>query len=60
MGSVVGWVLSSSLKYFDFLPVKITLDPFVLAFGFSMVVGLIFGIHPARKAASLSPDETIR
>jgi ABC-type antimicrobial peptide transport system permease subunit len=60
MGSVVGWVLSSSLKYFDFLPVKITLDPFVLAFGFSMIVGLIFGIHPARKAASLSPDETIR
>ena len=60
MGSSLGWVLSSSINHFDLLPAKITWDPFVLAFGFSMIVGLIFGIHPARKAASLSPDETIR
>ena len=60
MGAVLGWTLSTALKHFDLLPAKITWDPFVLAFGFSMVVGLIFGIHPARKAAWLNPDETIR
>jgi len=60
MGTVLGWGLSTAFKNFDLLPTKITLDPFILAFGFSIIVGLVFGIHPARKAASLSPDEIIR
>ena len=60
MGAVLGWGLSEAFKNFDLLPTKITLDPFILAFGFSIIVGLVFGIHPARKAALLSPDETIR
>ena len=60
MGAILGWALSIALKSFDLLPAKITWDPFILAFVFSLVVGLIFGIHPARKAAWLSPDETIR
>ena len=60
MGAILGWSLSTALKHFDLLPAKITWDPFILAFIFSMVVGLIFGIHPARKAAYLNPDEIIR
>tara|TARA_Y100000294_G_C8432230_1_gene287332 strand:- start:222 stop:719 length:498 start_codon:yes stop_codon:yes gene_type:complete len=60
MGAMLGWTLSTGLKRFDLLPTKITWDPFILAFLFSVIVGLVFGIHPARKAAWLNPDETLR
>ncbi|KMP10565.1 hypothetical protein UR09_05880 [Candidatus Nitromaritima sp. SCGC AAA799-A02] len=60
MGVALGWGLSTALKNFDLLPTVITWKPFALAFMFSMTVGLVFGIHPARKAAWLNPDETLR
>jgi putative ABC transport system permease protein len=60
VGAILGLVLSIALNYFDLLPAKMTWSPFILAFLFSALVGLVFGIHPARKAALLSPDETIR
>ena len=60
LGIALGLGLSLALQQSTFIPAKITWEPFALAFGFSMIVGLIFGIHPARKAAWLNPDETLR
>jgi putative ABC transport system permease protein len=60
LGVGLGYVLSVALQKFSFLPAKITWEPFVLAFVFSTLIGLIFGIQPARKAAQLSPEEAIR
>ena len=60
MGVGLGLAISIGLKRFDVLPTHITVEPFILSFAFCSLIGLIFGIHPARKAASLSPEEAIR
>ena len=60
LGTLIGLILSIGLHRFDIIPTKITWEPFVLAFLFSSVVGLVFGIQPARKAAMLSPEEMLR
>ena len=60
MGIGLGLGISFGLKRFDILPTQITWQPFVLSFVFCTLIGLIFGIHPARKAALMSPEESIR
>ena len=60
LGIGLGLSISFGLKRFDILPTQITWEPFVLSFVFCTLIGLIFGIHPARKAALMSPEESIR
>jgi putative ABC transport system permease protein len=44
-------------KYF---PAQVTITSVLIAFGVSSLVGVGFGVFPARKAANLSPIEAIR
>jgi len=48
-------VIIAILFSFSGKPISITWQPFALAFLFSAVIGLFFGIYPARKAAALDP-----
>lgn len=52
-------IISSMVPNMHFVP-KLTLGTILMASTFSTVVGLFFGIYPARKAAKLSPIEALR
>ena len=54
VGVGVGLLATLVVSQFK-LPVAYSLNPPMLAFGTSLLVGLVFGYAPAHKAASLNP-----
>ena len=62
IGGIVGIILGSigTLAINSFFPAKVTLSSIALAFGVSFMVGIVFGVAPARKASKLSPIEALR
>lgn len=65
IGILLGMLLTVALGYlfasFGFpLPLSFSLQSFLLGVGFSTAVGIIFGLAPAYRAASLTPMEALR
>ena len=64
VGGVVGILLGVGLAQVvtvtGLLDSLVTLDSVLLAVGFSVAVGLFFGIYPANRAAGLNPIEALR
>jgi len=62
IGGIVGIILGSlgTLAINSFFPAKVTVSSIAIAFGVSFMVGIIFGVAPARKASKLSPIEALR
>ena len=64
--SVLGGLMGLSLAYLivffiqNFFPAYIDLNSVLLALGVSSVIGVVFGVFPAKKAADLSPIDAIR
>jgi putative ABC transport system permease protein len=59
-GVLLGIGAASALSRFAGWQTAVTADSLLLAFGFSVGVGLLFGLWPARRAAALDPVEALR
>jgi putative ABC transport system permease protein len=60
IGIVTGFLLSRGIAQLMNMGVKTTYSVVAVAFGFSMLVGVFFGIYPANKASNLKPIEALR
>jgi putative ABC transport system permease protein len=60
LGIGLGWVVSSLAASWLDIPMSIAAWTVFLSVGFAGAVGLIFGIYPAWRAASLRPIEALR
>ena len=60
IGTLAGAGIARIVDSFDVIQTVISLQAVLLAVGFSIAVGLFFGIYPAWRAAQLNPIEALR
>jgi len=60
VGILLGVSLSLSASYFTKWPMSLSLPAIVVSFVFSAIIGIIFGVYPAAKAARLDPIEALK
>jgi putative ABC transport system permease protein len=64
IGTALGWLISRLMGGIQLGTTAITptvdLDAILLAVGFSIAIGLFFGIYPALRASALKPIEALR
>lgn len=60
IGVVLGIVLAHLVSTFADFPTVITMSSILLSFGVAATVGLVFGITPAKRAASQDPITSLR
>ncbi len=60
MGTVIGILISKVASALTGWPTQISVLSILVAFVFSAIVGIVFGIYPAKKAAALNPIDALR
>ena len=60
IGLGLGWGCCQILNLFDAVNLELSPKVALLSFSSAMVVGLVFGVMPARRAANLKPVEALK
>jgi putative ABC transport system permease protein len=60
IGILLGMIMAYAVSQFADIPTVITAGSILISFGVATATGLIFGIAPARKAASQDPITSLR
>jgi putative ABC transport system permease protein len=60
LGIVSGSLLPLLVEHFGNMPTVVTGSSLVLSFGISGLVGIVFGLYPAYRAANMDPIESLR
>ena len=63
MGGIIGIIFgigaSQLISKFSGMSTVLSMPTIFLSFGFSIAIGLVFGVYPARKAARLNPIDAL-
>ncbi len=60
LGSFLGAGVALAIRQLTSLPVILSWEPFAVGIAFALLVGVFFGVQPARRAARLHPVEALR
>lgn len=60
IGVLIAWSIAVAVRNFTPVPMEVPAAAVIVGVGLSTLVGLFFGIYPARRAARLDPIEALR